>query len=100
MSKNFAHQIYVLAHRTIVKHYEQTFTKSKLLAQILSRDIGFYDIVATRKGCFNTVTLTLTLTVIPTLTPTLIPTPTLTQAAENEIFVSLAGHVTKSVFCP
>ena len=71
-----------------------TFTKS--LAQILSRDIGFYDIV----GYFNTVTLTLTLTVIPTLTPTLIPTVTLTQAAGNEIFVSLAGHVTKSVFCP
>ena len=76
-------------------HLPTTFTKS--LAQILSRDIGFYDIVATRKGYFNIVTLALTLTAIPILTPTLIPTLTLTQAAENEIFVSLAGHVTKSV---
>ena len=74
-----------------------TFTKS--LAQILSRDIGFYDIVATRKGYFETITLTLTLAIIPTLTPALMSTLTLTQGVENEIFVSLAGHVTKSVFC-
>ena len=71
-----------------------TFTKS--LAQILSRDIGFYDILATQKGYFKTITLTLTLAIIPTLTPTLILT--LTQAVEIEIFVSVAGHVTKSIF--
>ena len=35
-----------------------TFTKS--LAQILSRDISFCDIVATRKGYFNAITLTIT----------------------------------------
>ena len=42
------------------------------LAQILSRDIGFYDIVAKRKGYFKTITLVLTLSFIPSLTPTLI----------------------------
>ena len=78
-----------------MKHW--TFTKS--LAQILSRDISFCDIVATRKGYFNTITPTVTLAINPTLTPTLIPTLTLTQAVKNEIFVKLAGHVTKSVFC-
>ena len=62
-----------------------TFTKS--LAQILSRDTGFYDIVATRKGYFKTITPIITLAIIPTLTLTLIPTLTLTQAVENEIFV-------------
>ena len=62
-----------------------TFTKS--LAQILSRDISFCDIVATRKGYFNTIILTVTLAINPTLTPTLIPTRTLTQAVKNEIFV-------------
>ena len=62
-----------------------TFTKS--LAQILSRDIGFCDIVATRKGYFNTITLTITLAINPTLTPTHIPTLTLTQAVKNETFV-------------
>ena len=35
-----------------------------------------------------------------TLTPTLIPTLTLTQAVEDKIFLLLAGHVTKKVFCP
>ena len=55
-----------------------TFTKS--LAQILSRDIGFYDIVATRKGYFETITLTLTLAFVLTLTLTLILTQTLIQA--------------------
>ena len=75
-----------------------TFTKS--LAQILSRDIGFYDIVATRKGYFETITLTLTLAINPTVTPALMSTLILTQGVANEIFVSLAGHVTKSVFCP
>ena len=68
-----------------------TFTKSP--AQILSRDIGFYDIVARRKGYFKTITLTLTSAIIPILTPSLISTLTLRQAVENEIFVSLAGHV-------
>ena len=98
MSKNFAHQIYVLAHRTIVKHYEQTFTKSKSLAQILSRDIDFnYNIVATRKGCFKTITITLTLAFIRNLTTSLIPTLTLTQALENEIF-ALVGHLNKTFF--
>ena len=62
-----------------------TFTKS--LAQILSRDIRFCDIVATRKGYFNTITLTITLAINPTLTLTLIPALTLTQAVKNEIFV-------------
>ena len=65
--------------------YSVTFTKS--LAQILSRAISFYDIVATRKGYFNTITLTVTLAINPTLTPTHIPTLTLTQAVKNEIFV-------------
>ena len=60
-----------------------TFTKS--LAQILSRDISFYDIVATRKGYFNTTTLAITWAINPTLTPTLILT--LTQDVKNEIFV-------------
>ena len=63
----------------------QTFTKS--LAQILSRDISFYDIVATRKDYFDTITLAITLATNPTLTPTLIITLTLTQAVKNEIFV-------------
>ena len=62
-----------------------TFTKS--LAQILSRDIGFYDIVATQKGYFKAITLTLTLAIIPTLTPALMSTVTLTQGVDNEIFV-------------
>ena len=97
MSKNFAHQIYVLAHRAIVKHYEQTLTKSKSLAQILSRDIDFYNIVATRKGYLKTITLSLTLAFIRNLTPSLIPTLTLTQALENEIFASV-GHLNKTFF--
>ena len=63
----------------------KTFTK--LLAQILSRDISFCDIVATRKVYFNTIgiTLTIALTINPTLTPTLNlnPTLTLTQAVKN-----------------
>ena len=75
-------------------------TSTKSLAQIFSRDISFYDIVATWKGYFKTITLTLTSATIPTLTPTLIPTLTLTQAVEKGIFVSLAGHVTQSIFCP
>ena len=62
-----------------------TFTKS--LAQILSRNISFCDIVATQKGYFNTITLTITLAINQTLTPTLIPTLTLTQAVKNETFV-------------
>ena len=62
-----------------------TFTKS--LAQILSRDISFCDIVATRKGYFNTITLSITLAINPALTPTHIPTLTLTQAVKNETFV-------------
>ena len=49
-----------------------TFTKS--LAQIFSREICFYVIVATWKGSFKTITLTLILAIIPTLTPTLMPT--------------------------
>ena len=73
---------------------------AKSLAQILSRDICFYDIVATRKGYFKTITPTITLAIIPTLTPALMPTLTQTRGVENEKFVSLAGHVTKSVFCP
>ena len=43
-----------------------TFTKS--LAQILSRDISFCDIVATRKDYFNTITLAMTLAINPTPT--------------------------------
>ena len=75
-----------------------TFAKS--LAQILSRDFGFYDIVARRKGHCKTLTPTLTLVLIPTLTQTLTPTLTLTHAVDSKISVSLAGHVTKTVFCP
>ena len=74
----------------------RTFTKS--LAQILSRDISFYDIVATQKGYFNTITLTITLAINSTLTPTLTPTLTLTQAVKSKIFVSLACHV--EIFLP
>ena len=44
-------------------------------AQIFSRDIGSYNIVAKRKGYLKTITVTLTLAIIPTLIPTL----TLTQ---------------------
>ena len=36
------------------------FKLNKSLAQILSPDIDFYDIVAERKGYFKTLTLTLT----------------------------------------
>ena len=76
--------------------------KTKSLAQILSRDSGFYDIVARLKGYFKTIAQTLTLAIILTLGPTPTVTVTLgvTQAVQNEIFVLLAGHVTKSVFCP
>ena len=70
-------------NKIVVLHL--TFTKS--LAQILSRDISFYNILATRKGYFDNTTLTITLAINPTLTPTLIPTLTLTQAVKNEIFV-------------
>ena len=68
-----------------VKVISGTFTKS--LAQILSRDISFYEIVATRKGYFNNIIPTITLAINPNLTPTLIPTLTLTQAVKNEMFV-------------
>ena len=44
---------------------------STSLAEISSRDNGFYDIVARWKGYFKTITLTLTLTFIPILTLTL-----------------------------
>ena len=42
-------------------------TSTKSLAEILSRDVSFCDIVATRKGYFNTITLTMTLAINPTL---------------------------------
>ena len=71
---------------------------AKSLARILSPDIGFYDNVTKRKGYFKTITLTLTSAFVLTLTLTLILTQTLTQAVENKIFVSLFGHVTKTVF--
>ena len=54
-----------------------TFIKS--VAQILSRHISFCDIVAKRKSCFNTITLSITLAINPTLT--------LTQAVKNKTFV-------------
>ena len=72
-------------------------TLDNSLAKISSRDTGFYDAVVKRKNHF---TSTLTLAFIPTLTPTQTPTLTLNQAVKNEILLSLAGHVTKTAFCP
>ena len=66
------------------------FTTS--LAEISSRDNGFYDIVAKWKGYFKTVTLTLTLTF------KFITILTLAQAVKNEIFVSLAGQKIQNSF--
>ena len=67
---------------------------TKLLAQILSRDIGFGDIVARRKGHRKTLTHTITTTPVITLTITS------TRTLSIELSISLAGHVTKTVFLP
>ena len=69
----------------------QTLTKS--LAQILSRNTGFYDKVTKRKGYVKTINLTLTLASIPTVILTL----TKANAIQNEILFSVIGHVTKVV---
>ena len=77
---------------------QTTFTKS--LAEILSRDTSFYDIVLTERlfqNHFPNPNI-YTWAFIPTLTLTPTQIPTLTQAVENEVLVSLAGHVTKTVF--
>ena len=51
---------------------QKDFTKP--LAQILSRNIGFYDIVSRQTGYFKTITPTSA--IIPTLTQSLMPTLT------------------------
>ena len=95
--------------RWVIERCEPHAKIPTLLTILLNRSPKFYHVTLVftilwphglRKGYFKTIPLTITLAIIPTLTPTLIPTLTLTQAVENDIFVSLAGHVTKSVFCP